>query len=98
MDVRNAALERTVVEAWPAAETADLGGWLLRSSGGPTHRGNSVSTLGASGALSLGERVDQAEAWYRARGKRPLLQVGPCATPPLLEAELVARGYRPEGE
>jgi N-acetylglutamate synthase len=97
MDARNRALERTVVDAWPAAETADLDGWLLRSSGGPTHRGNSVSTLDA-GAVSLAERIDMVEAWYRVRGKRPLLQVGPCATPVGLEAELRARGYASEGD
>jgi ribosomal protein S18 acetylase RimI-like enzyme len=97
MDLRHRALERTVVEAWPAAETAALDGWVLRASGGPTHRGNSVSTLDA-GSLPLAERIDQVEAWYRARGKRPLLQVGPCATPGGLEAELTGRGYTPEGE
>lgn len=92
------ALERTVVEAWPAADTAELDGWLLRASGGPTHRGNSVSTLGAHGALSLDARLEAVERWYRARERRPMLQTGPCATPAGLEAALLARGYHAEGE
>ena len=28
------AIERAAVAAWPAGETADIGGWLWRSSGG----------------------------------------------------------------
>jgi hypothetical protein len=38
-------LEDMVVDAWPADEALNLRGWLLRRSGGPTHRGNSVATL-----------------------------------------------------
>lgn len=91
-------LETAVVDAWPATETAQLGGWLLRASGGPTHRGNSVATLTATGPASLAERIDQAEAWYRERGQRPMFQLGPCATPAELDAALAARGYLVEGE
>jgi ribosomal protein S18 acetylase RimI-like enzyme len=90
-------LETVVVEAWPAAETALLGGWLLRASGGPTHRGNSVATLAASGPSSLPERIEQAESWYGERGQRPLFQLGPCAAPSGLDAALAARGYVTEG-
>ena len=90
-------LEQTVVDAWPALERVDLDGWLLRASGGPTHRGNSVATLAAGSALSLSARIDRVEAWYRERGKPPMLQVGPCAVPQGLDAELAARGYRQEG-
>jgi N-acetylglutamate synthase len=90
-------LERVVVDAWPAAETADLGGWLLRASGGPTHRGNSVATLAASGPTPLEARIDQAEQWYRERGSQPMFQLGPCAAPLGVDAALAARGYVVEG-
>jgi ribosomal protein S18 acetylase RimI-like enzyme len=98
MDAAVESFERTVVEAWPAAETVQLAGWLLRASGGPTHRGNSVSTLGATGAHSIEDRLDLVEGWYRERQKRPMLQVGPCATPAGLEDVLKERGYKVEGE
>lgn len=91
-------LEQAVVESWPAADCELLDGWLLRSSGGPTHRGNSVATLAAGSALSLEERLARAEAWYGARGQRAQLQVGPCAAPPELDAVLEQRGYRRTGE
>jgi len=87
-----------VVAAWPAAETANLDGWLLRASGGPTHRGNSVATLTAGSALSLGARIEGAEAWYRERDRAPMIQVGPCAAPLGLDDALAARGYGKHGE
>lgn len=91
-------LEETVVDAWPASETLQLGGWVLRASGGPTHRGNSVATLDATGDMSLDARIEQAEAWYRERGRPAQFQIGPCAAPMGLDAALTARGYRKGGE
>lgn len=90
-------LESVVVEAWPAAEVSELGGWLLRASGGPTHRGNSVATLSASGPAALAQRIEQAERWYRERGRWPMFQLGPCSVPAGLDAALAARGYVIEG-
>ena len=69
-------LERLVVDAWPAAETEELDGWLLRASGGPTHRGNSVATLAAGSALSLDQRIARAEQWYRERERTAELLTG----------------------
>lgn len=98
MNKRLAELEEVIVDAWPALECEVLDGWLLRQSGGPTHRGNSVATLDAGRELELMERIERAEAFYRARGVRPMFQVGPCATPSGLDAALSERGYGIEGE
>jgi len=94
---RERELEEAVVDAWPAAERLEIDGWLLRASGGPTHRGNSVATLAAGCALDLRGRIEKMEGWYRERGKPPMVQVGPCAAPEGLDAALAARGYREEG-
>jgi N-acetylglutamate synthase len=91
-------LEKTVVGAWPATETVNLDGWLLRASGGPTHRGNSVATLEAGLEMSLNTRIEHAEAWYFERDKPPMFQLGPCVAPAELDAVLAARGYCKEGE
>jgi len=91
-------LEDAVIDAWPAAEYVDLDGWGLRASGGPTRRGNSVATLAAGKALSLEERIAQAEAFYQARNQPAIFQVGPCATPSGLDAALAEREYRVDGE
>ena len=98
MDTRLYNLEETVVDAWPPAESEDLDGWLLRASGGPTHRGNSVATLQAGTAHELPARIVLAEAFYRARSKVPMFQVGPCAAPQTLDKTLAERGYRIEGQ
>jgi ribosomal protein S18 acetylase RimI-like enzyme len=89
-------LEEAIVDAWPAAETADLDGWLLRATGGPSHRANCVATLEAGRELTLAERIDQTEAWYRSRNLPPMFQVGPCAAPPELDEALAGRGYQIE--
>jgi len=91
-------LEQQVVEAWPAAESAELDGWLLRASGGPTHRGNSVATLGAGSALGLEQRIESAERWYAERGRSAMIQIGPCAQPAGLDQRLEERGYRKHGD
>jgi ribosomal protein S18 acetylase RimI-like enzyme len=93
-----AELERQVVGAWPAAEAQELDGWLLRSSGGPTHRGNSVATLAAGTRLSLDARIESTERWYRERGRPALLQIGPSAAPPELDTALERRGYAVYGD
>ena len=96
MGQRERELEQAVVDSWPAAETHELDGWLLRASGGPTHRGNSVATL-CAGRKSLELRIRETERWYQARQKPALIQVGPCSEPSGLDAELEARGYVIEG-
>jgi GNAT superfamily N-acetyltransferase len=91
-------LEEAVVDAWPADETFELDGWLLRRSGGPSHRANSVATLDAGSEIALPTRIAQAEEWYRARGVLPMFQIGPCAQPAGLDDALSERGYRKEGD
>ena len=65
MGQRERELEQAVVDSWPAAETHELDGWLLRASGGPTHRGNSVATL-CAGRKSLELRIRETiNPWTR---------------------------------
>ena len=90
-------LEELVVDAWPAAETADLAGWLLRASGGPTRRGNSVAALDFDSDQPLEQHVTEVEAWYAARGQKAAFHLGPSTQPKELEACLSTRGYRREG-
>lgn len=86
-------LEEMVVDAWPAAETQELDGWLLRASGGPSRRGNSVAALESGTELELEERITRAEVWYQERKQRCVFQVGPSAAPKELDQALAARGY-----
>jgi N-acetylglutamate synthase len=89
-------LERLLAATWPAPETADLGGWLLRYAEGYTRRANSALALtapegGTDAALAA------VEAWYGERGARPLIAVaGPVAR--RLDQELAERGWTAEAE
>ena len=97
-----AALERAAAAHWQAADTSRLGSWLLRADGGFTGRANSALPLGDPG-LPLAGAVDEAEAWYRARGLPPMIVIpgplGPAAPDGGLAGDpldtlLAARGWR----
>ena len=87
------AIERAAVAAWPASETADIGGWLWRCSGGGSQRANSVSPLAFAGP-DAEAAIAMAEARYRARGQPPMFQVCDVSEPADLDARLQRRGYR----
>jgi len=85
------ALEAVAAQGWQPAETASIGGWLLRATGGFTSRGNSVLPLRAPG-VPLDEALERAGAWYAGRGLPLQLQV-PTEARRLLDAELGERGW-----
>jgi len=89
-------LQRVMVGAWPAMETARLGDWVLRASRGFTQRANSVMTAGSPGT-PVPAALDAVERWYAERGLPPNLTVaGPVAFDPAddaVGAEALRRGY-----
>jgi GNAT superfamily N-acetyltransferase len=60
------ALEAVAARGWPAAETAQVGGWLLRCAGGWTRRANSAPV---PAALAL------VREWYAVRDQPAVLAV-----------------------
>ena len=85
------ALQAVAARGWRAADTAELGGWLLRATGGFTGRANSVLPLRAPG-MPLDEALQRARAWYADRGL-PLRLLVPSEARRLLDAELGERGW-----
>ena len=85
------ALEAVAAAGWRAAETAHLGGWQLRATGGFTGRANSVLPLRPP-AMPLDEALRRASAWYGERGL-PLKLLVPTEARRLLDAELAERGW-----
>lgn len=65
-----------VQPGWAPVESARLGDWVLRASGGFSSRGSSVLALGDPG-IPLAEAVDCATRWYRDRGLPPRAHVHP---------------------
>jgi GNAT superfamily N-acetyltransferase len=86
-------MERAHVHAWPALRTADIDGWLWRSSGGGSQRANSVSTIDFTGS-NLDAAVDAVESRYRALGAPARFQTFDETSPPGLANLLRQRGYK----
>ena len=89
-------MEALHVRAWPAFETARIGGWLWRHSGGGSQRANSVSTIAFDG-MDVSAALDEVEARYAAKGVKARLQSCSLCRPESLPELLRARGYA-EGE
>lgn len=88
-------LERLLAAGWPAVETAESGGWLLRYSDGYSRRANSVLALTEPDA-GLETALAEVERWYAERDARPLIAVAlPVAR--RLDEALAARGWEAEG-
>lgn len=90
-------LTEVAARGWPAVETARLGGWTLRASGGFTGRANSVLPLGDPGR-ALDTALAEVVRWYGERGLPALVQVttGGADSDELLGAELERRGWTAE--
>jgi N-acetylglutamate synthase len=87
-------MERAHVRAWPALRTADVDGWLWRSSGGGSQRANSVSTVDFRGGDPVAA-IAGVEARYAALGAPARFQTFDETSPPELPDLLRRRGYRP---
>ncbi|OBB72174.1 GNAT family N-acetyltransferase [Mycobacterium sp. 852014-52144_SCH5372336] len=69
-DIRN--VEHAAALAWPGVDQKWLGGWLLRASGGHTHRGNSAVPLGFDADATA---IPTIISWYGERGLTPWLSI-----------------------
>jgi GNAT superfamily N-acetyltransferase len=74
-------VEAACIEAWPCAWETTLDGWLVRFSGGPTRRTNSVNPLPGQRA-PVGAILDRARSLY-ATLKQPVLFRVPAIAPGL---------------
>jgi N-acetylglutamate synthase len=86
-------VEPISARGWPAAESADLGGWRLFASSGWTGRINTCWQFGPPDR-ALADAIEAVEAWYGARGLPPRFKVVEGAASAELVARLTARGYR----
>ena len=80
-------------DAWPALETVELGGWLIRAGKGGYNRVNSVWPGHFTGEMSLSRAIEAVETFYRERGLPPRFQMLDIVQPIDLERVLERRGY-----
>jgi len=86
-------IELATIRTWPAAVTEERHGWFYLAAGGVTGRVNAVWPLAWRGG-SLDAAIDDAEAWYAARGLPPRFKVTDGAVAPDdLQQALARRGY-----
>jgi ribosomal protein S18 acetylase RimI-like enzyme len=78
-------------QGWPAADSTELDGWLVRRNAGVTLRANSV--LPKSAPFDCGKALDYVENLYVAHGITPSFQISSAVQPSDLDAQLAARGY-----
>jgi len=89
MDART--LEEYTCRTWPALESVELDGWLLRFANGVTGRANAVYPLYPS-QRDMSEKIAQVEQHYRSRGIRPAFKLVETQHR-TLDAILDQRGY-----
>ncbi|MCP5370849.1 MAG: GNAT family N-acetyltransferase [Hyphomicrobiales bacterium] len=87
--------EEACANAWPSPRQAVVGGWLLRASGGPTRRVNSVNPL-RGGPTDPTAILPFAEDFYARQGRDPVFRVPTLV--PAMDAPLARRGYVAEAE
>jgi ribosomal protein S18 acetylase RimI-like enzyme len=92
-------LEVRAAGTWRAPAGGRIGDWLLRAAEGFTGRANSVLAVGDPG-VPLAAALEQARAWYAARGLPPMIAVpfpvsGPQGSG--LDTALGARGWTLRG-
>jgi len=90
------ALDRLAAAAWMAPEREEHGGWLFRFADGVSRRANSIAPFPLQDGTQFENAIARAEAFYRARGLPPRLQISPAAEPEGLDGILDARGYKIE--
>jgi GNAT superfamily N-acetyltransferase len=83
-------VEAACLDAWPCAWETVLDGWLVRFSGGPTRRTNSINPLPGQRA-EVAAILDRARSLYATLGQPVLFRVPDIA--PRLDATLDTLGF-----
>ncbi len=81
---------------WPARESEELNGWVLRANQGITWRANSVLPLHWSGNVELSEAIKIAIEFYEQRDLSPIFKLTRASLPPELDLVLEKRGFTRE--
>lgn len=76
---------------WPALESEERHGWILRAARGFTRRANSALAIGEPEA-GLAAAAMAVESWYAQRGVEPCVKITPLA-PPALDRLLAEAGW-----
>jgi ribosomal protein S18 acetylase RimI-like enzyme len=85
-------LEEIALNAWPALETIQLDGWVIRYANGVTKRSNSVNPIYTS-SQNIDKKIDFCEKYYRSKSIPVCFKITEIAQSSGLDEMLDARGY-----
>lgn len=86
-------IEALSANAWRPLVVQHLDGWRMRYTGGTSGRVNSVWPNQCYGSLSLEERIEIVEDFYRRRKQPAIFSICPGNLPVNLHVVLLDRGY-----
>lgn len=86
-------IEALAANAWRPRVVQHLDGWRMRYTGGTSGRVNTVWPNQSHGPLSLEERIEIVEDFYRRHNMPSAFSINPGNLPENLHAELKVRGY-----
>ncbi len=87
------SLEQAAFSAWPALETQQYEGWLLRSANGYTKRANSASAIQLI-SESNDQQLDEIETFFHARQQPSIFRLASFAVDQSVDEKLIQRGYQ----
>jgi len=79
--------------AWPALQTIQYDGWILRFANGVTRRSNSVNLLYPS-SIDPDEKIGYCERLFKSRNISPCFKVTETADPADIDERLTHHGYQ----
>ena len=88
-------VEEACLNAWPSPRQVVMGDWLIRISGGPTRRTNSVNPMRAP-SYDPASVLETAQAMYRRQGQDTIFRIPSIALG--ADRQLEDLGYAYEGE
>jgi N-acetylglutamate synthase len=89
----NRVVEEISLKAWPAFETINYHGWLMRFANAYTKRANSVTVLDQVD-LEIETKINYCESQYLIRKQKPIFRLLSWTNPKLLDSKLAIKGYQ----
>ena len=85
-------IEEISLNAWPALETIQYDGWVIRYANGVTKRSNSVNPIYES-SQNIDDKIEYCERFYRSKTLPVCFKITEIAQPSGLDQILEAHGY-----
>jgi ribosomal protein S18 acetylase RimI-like enzyme len=90
--------EKMTARAWPAKESENFNGWIMRANDGVTWRANTVLPFGNLKSISLEKALEVVKEFYKDRELPPAFKITSNSRPKGLDYQLQQRGFIKENE